>query len=367
MAAILQILPNFHTGGVEQTTFLVAEELARQGFLSVVASSGGMLAEKLTKNVTHINLFLNTKNPIRIFINIKKIKNIIIENNIKIVHVRSRAPGWSAYFAAKTTGAHFITTYHGAYGQNFFKWFYNRVMSLGNPVIVASKFMQAHVGKYYPKAGCLEIPSGVDTAYYDPDSVNNSQNLTLHSLLGTDKSSKIVLLAGRFTRIKGHQILLDAANQSAYKQDLKIVFVGDSKNMPLAQELKANAAALGLDLAVYTDQSDLRPFFAIASVVVVPTTKPEAFGRVTVEAMSMGKIVIANDLGASAEVINNPDWIFPHENAQKLAEKIDQAFSLTNDQGKEIGTQNRLRACTHYNIKNLTDGHIEIYKRILKT
>ena len=39
--------------------------------------------------------------------------------HVAIVHARSRAPAWSAWIAARRTGAHFVTTYHGAYGEDF--------------------------------------------------------------------------------------------------------------------------------------------------------------------------------------------------------------------------------------------------------
>jgi glycosyltransferase involved in cell wall biosynthesis len=365
MNSILQVVPSFHAGGVEQTTLHVANALAEQGFNSFVVSEGGILTKKLHPSVVHVCLSLNTKNPFKIFYNAEKIKKIIKNNDINIVHARSRAPAWSAYIAAKATGAHFITTYHGAYGQNFLKKHYNQVMALGNPVIVASGYMEDHVKKYYPNAQCVQIPSGIHTKFFSPDLANQAKMQELKTQWNLDNASKIILLVGRFTRIKGHKILLQAASQSAFKDQLNIVFVGDSQNPKLVNELKNQASALSIKLYIHVDEKDLRPFHGLANVVVVPTTKPEAFGRVTVEAMSMCKVVIGNDLGASSEVIGTPEWVFNHNSVTDFAQKIDAAVQLTIQQAQEIGIANRLRASSLYDVESLIEGHIQVYKRIL--
>jgi glycosyltransferase involved in cell wall biosynthesis len=363
MNSILQVLPSFHAGGVEQTTMHVANALAEQGINNFVVSEGGILVKKLHPGVTHVCLPLNTKNPFLIFSNSKKIKKIIKDHNINIVHARSRAPAWSAYLAAKATNAHFITTYHGAYGQNFFKWYYNRVMALGSPVIVASAYMEDHVKKYYPKVQCVQIPSGIHTKFFSPELANQSKIQELKAQWNLNEESKVILLVGRFTRIKGHQMLLQAASQSAFKNHLNIVFVGDNKNLELVNELKNQAAAFSIKLHAHVDEKDLRPFYKIANVVTVPTTKAEAFGRVTVEAMSMEKIVIVNDLGASSEVINAPEWVFKHNSVADFASKIDTALRLTQMQVQEIGVANRLRATSLYDIEGLITGHMQVYKQ----
>lgn len=365
MNSILQVAPSFHAGGVEQTTLHVANALAEQGFNSFVVSEGGILTKKLHPRVIHIYLSLNTKNPFKIFYNVERIKKIIQDHDINIVHARSRGPAWSAYLAAKAAGAHFITTYHGAYGQNFLKKHYNQVMALGQPVIVASSYMEGHVKKYYPATQCIQIPSGIHTQFFSPDLASQSKMQELKEQWNLEDNSKIILLVGRFTRIKGHQMLLQAASKSAFKDQLNIVFVGDSKNPKLLDELKNQASALSIKLNIHVDEKDLRPFQGLANVVVVPTTKPEAFGRVTVEAMSMGKVVIGNDLGASSEVLGAPEWVFSHNSVTDFAQKIDAAVRLTIQQAQEIGTENRRRATSLYDVENLIEGHIHVYKEIL--
>ena len=100
--------------------------MKKKGWKVIVASSGGSLVKKLNiKSILHIKLPLKSKNPLIIFFNIFRIAWIIKKNKIKIVHLRSRAPAWSAYYASSMfRGIKIVSTIHGAYTvQNIFKNF----------------------------------------------------------------------------------------------------------------------------------------------------------------------------------------------------------------------------------------------------
>ena len=78
---LLQVTPSLESGGVEQGTIDVANYIAEKGFQSIVVSSGGRMLGQLRQNqVKHFNLPVHSKNPLVIYQNIKKIKNIILNN-----------------------------------------------------------------------------------------------------------------------------------------------------------------------------------------------------------------------------------------------------------------------------------------------
>ena len=96
---LLQVVPSLNSGGVEQGTLDLAKGLVEKGYKSFAASSGGKLVLKLEKyNSKHFTLPLNSKNIFTIFLNIRRLKKIINQNNINIVHVRSRAPAWTVSY-----------------------------------------------------------------------------------------------------------------------------------------------------------------------------------------------------------------------------------------------------------------------------
>ncbi|MCE2715843.1 MAG: glycosyltransferase family 4 protein [Pseudomonadota bacterium] len=362
MNAVLQVLPSFHTGGVEQTTLLIANALAAKGVRSFIVSSGGILTRKLHPGVIHIEMPLSSKNPFIILKNTKKLRRIIESYSIDIVHARSRAPAWSAYLASRATKAHFLTTYHGAYSQNFFKWYYNQVMAFGEMVIVTSSYMESHVKQHYPNARCVQIASGINTQFFSKEHVQQQKVQELRDFWDIKEDTKIVLLLGRFTPIKGHYQLLQAIKDSSLKNRIKVIFVGDSKNPRLVHDLRRKAKNYNVQLYVHLDESDLRAFFSLADVVVVPTIKPEAFGRVTVEAMSMGNVVIVNDLGASKEIVTDKRWIFDHNSTEDFTRKIDHALLLQSDKKEHIGAANRAHAVKLYNVDILIESHLRLYE-----
>ncbi len=113
---ILQIIPDLSAGGAERTTVEMAEAISGAGGRALVASSGGRLETALAEAGGElIPMKAASKNPLTIRKNTKLLEAIIADENVTLVHARSRAPAWSAYVAAKRTNTPFVTTYHGAY------------------------------------------------------------------------------------------------------------------------------------------------------------------------------------------------------------------------------------------------------------
>ena len=98
---ILQIIPNMEIGGAERTVIEITNFLKEKKILPLVLTSGGKLINDLEKaNVEVIKLPIDKKNPYSIIKNFFIFIKIFREKEIDLVHVRSRAPAWSAIFAA---------------------------------------------------------------------------------------------------------------------------------------------------------------------------------------------------------------------------------------------------------------------------
>src|SRR5262245_61133649 len=106
MMRILQILPEMNVGGVETGTVDLAKYYVQHGHQSFVISNGGRLVEDLERSGTvHFALPVHKKNLFKIIQLIPKVRQIIIEQKIDVVHARSRVPAWIAYFACRGTDA----------------------------------------------------------------------------------------------------------------------------------------------------------------------------------------------------------------------------------------------------------------------
>ncbi|MEQ8805020.1 MAG: glycosyltransferase, partial [Rhodospirillales bacterium] len=118
LATVLQVLPAMGAGGgVERGTVEIAGAVVQAGGRALVAAASGPLVHDLTRvGAEHIDLPMDSKNPVTMWRNIDRLAQVIRAEKVDIVHARSRAPAWSAWAAARRTGAHFVTTFHGTYG-----------------------------------------------------------------------------------------------------------------------------------------------------------------------------------------------------------------------------------------------------------
>ena len=162
-----------------------AGAIAAQGGRALVASNGGASVHELKRvKAEHIEMPVHSKNPFVMYANIQRLEKLIRDEGIDIVHARSRAPAWSACFAAKRAGVPFVTTFHGTYSAgNAFKRKYNSVMAMGERVIAISKFIGGHLHQIYgtPAAKIRIIHRGVNLERFDPAKVTAERATVLAS------------------------------------------------------------------------------------------------------------------------------------------------------------------------------------------
>ena len=343
---VLQVLPELNQGGVELGTIEIATELQKQGIKNFVASAGGRMAYNLERiKVKHFTLPLKTKNPIKLWLNYRRLVKIIKENGVNIVHARSRAPAWSAYWAAKKTGAKYLTTFHGTYGlgPKGIKKVYNKVMTYGDLVIAISNHIKQHILKHYK---CDEnkirlIHRCVNMENFDVNNISAERMIKLMEEHHLPEDKPIILLIGRLTRWKGQKLLIEALEKIKEK-DFFCVFVGDDQGRTYyTEELKEAIAAKGMEgrFAFIRHISDVPALMMVSDVVVSASTDPEAFGRIAAEGEAMGRIVVASNIGGSLEnlVDGKTGKHFVSGDASSLAEALTWALELSTEEREEIG------------------------------
>lgn len=373
---ILQVLPELRAGGVERGTIEMAQAIQQAGWQALVASAGGQMVHQLNQiGAKHIELPLQTKNPFKMRANAAELARIIREHRVDIVHARSRAPAWSAYWAAKKTGAHFITTFHGTYGmENRWKMRYNSIMTRGERVIAISEFIAAHIREHYEvdEHNLRIIHRGVDVEKFSQDNVTGVRVAELAKSWRMPEEAMdvpVILLPGRITRWKGHAVLLKAL---AKIKDLPFfcVLLGDDTGHPaFRRELEEMIVKYGLagKARIAPNTSRMAEAYMLASVVVAPSTEPEAFGRIPVEAQAMGKPIIATGHGGFRETIVDGEtgWLIPPGDVDALAEKLRHALTLAPEEREEWGWRARQHACDYFSSDLMKHKTINVYSELL--
>ena len=306
---IMQIVPSMNSGGIERGTIEISEAIVNAGHKSIILTKGGILESRLTKTGGKIiKLDVASKNPLRIIQNIKIIKKIIIDEKIDIVHARSRVPAWSAFYACKSTKAKFLTTFHGVYsGKSKLKKKYNSIMTKGDFVISISDFISNHMIEKYQinKKKIKKIYRGVDLNLFKTENVNIDQVSKYISNWNIPEDKKIILLPGRISRWKGQEVLINALSKIKNENFFCIILGDREKSVKFTQYLEELIEKKGLanKVVIQNNILDIINLYHIADIVISASTRPEAFGRIPVEAGVMGKIVVATNHGGACETI----------------------------------------------------------------
>ncbi|MBO1073201.1 glycosyltransferase family 4 protein [Roseomonas marmotae] len=370
--AVLQVLPALNAGGVERGTLEIAEALAQAGFRPFVASAGGrMVAELEARGGRHVTLPLDRKSPGALLGQAGALAQLIRAEGIGIVHARSRFPAWATLMAARRAGAHFVTTYHGAYNEGFpGKRLYNSVMARGERVIAISQFIAGLIRERHGTDArrIRVIPRGVDVARFDPDAVPEARVHALRAAWGVPEGRPVLLLPGRITRWKGQGVLLQALASLPAPRPFALL-VGDEGRGGYAAELRQQIAALGLegDAAMPGHCDDLPAAFLLADLALHCSTDAEAFGRTIVEAQAMCRPVIASDLGAPRETVleGETGWRTPPGDAAALAGAIARALAMPAEERARIGAQGRAMVLEHYTTAAMQRATLSVYRELL--
>ncbi|MBJ7409777.1 MAG: glycosyltransferase family 4 protein [Phenylobacterium sp.] len=375
----MQVVPELETGGAEQSTIEVAKAVVRAGGTALVATRGGRMVARLEADGGRLaQMPVQTKNPLVMLGNAARLVTLIRQEKVSIVHARSRAPAFSALWAAKTTGTPFVATYHGVYkAQSGLKRWYNAIMTRGDLVIANSDYTRDHVLAEHDidPEKLVTIPRGVDFERFDPTFVTANRIEGLRAAWGLEPNDHRtqILLAGRVTRIKGHLMIVEAARRlaAAGRRDFQILFAGDHQGRTgYAAEVQAaiDAAGLGGAVKLVGHCDDMPAAYLLADLAILPTNVPESFGRAAVEPQAMGRTVIASNHGGVTETVLDgvTGWLAPVEDPQAWADALARAIDLGPAKRLEMGEVGRKRARQLYSAETMCDQTLAAYERVLE-
>ncbi|MES1156260.1 MAG: glycosyltransferase family 4 protein [Alphaproteobacteria bacterium] len=378
MYSVLQVTPALDTGGVERTTIELAEAIKRAGGLALVASAGGRLEPELAAAGGElVRLPVDSKNPITVWLNAGRLARVAKKREINIIHARSRAPGWSAFIAARRLNLPFVTTYHGIYtANNPVKRFYNSVMAKGDIVIANSEYTRDHVLKEYKldPERVVAIPRGVDIGRFDSEKVSPLQVAAMRQAWGLTPNDKrfVLILPARLTRWKGQRVLIEAMARinTTRPGAVKAILAGDAQGRRgYEQELKATIMASGLreHVAIVGHIRQMEVALAAADAAVLPSVQPEAFGRGAVEAQAMARPVIAAAHGGLSETVvqGQTGLLVPPNDSRALADAIEQMIDLGPQARADMGRRGRERARRLYSKAALQKATLQVYEDLL--
>lgn len=383
---VLQVIPELESGGAERTTVEIAGAVIKAGGRALVATRGGRLVKEIEAlNGRVIAMPVHSKNPLTILANRRRLLRLIKEEKVDIVHVRSRAPAWSALWAARTAGVPVVATYHGAYrAKTPLKRLYNSAMVRADLVIANSEFTKDAICSQFvvDSEKLLVIPRGADLSMFYPGAASPAHTGALALDWGLDPDEKCcrVLLPARLTPWKGHECAIEAcavfarlmaANHDGTGQPLKlrIVFAGDAQGKRgFEAALRKLIAERGVRdmINLVGHCANMSMAYSWADIVIAPSTRPEAFGRVAVEAAAMGRPVIATDHGGARETVVDGEtgFLVPPNDADALARALAKLSAMSKGERDEMGAHGRERVQRLFSVEAMCAATLHAYEKL---
>ena len=378
---VLQVIPRLGYGGSETGCYDLAHYLVENDCSSYIVTSGGELLRYVNKKkVKVIRLPVHSKNPILMFFNSLILIFIILFFNISIVHARSRAPAWSCLLATKVTRRKFVTTFHGTYNFNgFMKKFYNSVMLRTDLIIAGSNFIFSHINENYSeylinlKKKFLVIFRGINTDYFDSNTIKKLEENKLISFWNIDKNKKLILLPGRLTSWKGQEMFIEAinlVNKEIDPETFNVVILGSDQGRKIYKQKLLRLVEqhrLANQVKFIDNCKNMPVAYKISDLIVSSSIEPEAFGRVAVEAQSMEKPIIASNIGGSKETIINDKtgFLFEAGKPASLSKKIIEVMQLDETTLKSLGNEGRKNVIKKFNIEKMCFSTYLEYKKLI--
>ncbi len=370
---IMQVIPELGAGGAEQGCIDMASEIVKAGARAIVVSNGGYRVSELARaGATHIDLPVHSKNPVIMWKNVATLRKLIKQHNVGIVHARSRAPAWSAWRACKGTDAHFLTTCHAPYNINGeAKRLYNGSIAQGELIIAISNYVAQYLQDNYDvePERIRTIHRGIPIERFHPTAVTAERMIDLATQWRIPDGANIIMLPGRVTRWKGHHILIEAMAKLKRKDVFCVIIGSDQGRKEYRQELDQfiEDHDLGSQIRIIDQCHDMPAAYMLSTVVVCPSTDPEGFGRIPVEAQAMGRPIIASDHGGAQETIlrGHTGWLIPPSNSEELAIAIDEALALDENQRAVLAARSMEHIEQHFTKKIMAEKTLNVYTELL--
>ena len=245
-------------------------------------------------------------------------------------------------------------------------------------IIAGSNFIFAHINSNYSKyldikKKFLVIFRGINVDFFDPTTTLEIDEDKLISKWGIKKDKKIILMPGRLTSWKGQELFIEALNlvnkELGQKAFYAIILGSDQGRDVYSKKIKRLAEQYRLTNQLnFIDHCKNMPLaYKISDLVVSASIEPEAFGRVSVEAQSMEKPIIASNIGGSNETIinNKTGFLFESGNPESLSKKIIEVLHLDESTLKSIGNEGRKNVIKKFNVEKMCFSTYSEYKKLL--
>lgn len=327
---ILFLTGHLRIGGIPVYTVTLARALARRGHQPIVASSGGALVEALAAaGVPHVRMPIDVHSPLHpsALRSLVQLRSLIHRYHPDVMHAQTRVAHVLAGVAGRLAGVPVVTTAHGFYQR---RWWRRTLPFWGRRVIAVSPSVKAFMCKAYdvPADKIAVVLNGIEWTPPAPAVLDAAVERFRRAWGLSAEGGPILGMVARLSVVKGAGVLLEAFHRLRRTVPAaRLLIVGDG---PSRADLIKQAYALGeqgrVVLAGTVDGTAVP--LHVMDLFVLPSMN-EAFGLAIVEAMAMGRPVVASRVGGIPDLVEDgrTGLLVPPGDAEALARALERLIA----------------------------------------
>lgn len=362
---IVQALAALKVGGSELVAIELTEFLTGRGHQSSIIAAGGPLANRAAASgANHIDWAIGRKR-LSTLRYIGKLANWLRKQKVTVLHAHSRLPAWICWRAVKQLIPQqrpvFVTTMHGHYSVNP----YSAVMTKSDLVLAVSEHIRDYTLRNYPKVDpgkVVTVHGGISHEEF-PHGYQPSQQWldNMRRRFPETAGKRLISLPGRVSSWKGHREFIRLlARVLPLVNDVHGLIIGGGRpNSSYDRELVRLAESEGVSgqLTFTGETTEIREWMAISELIFNLSDKPpEALGRTVLEALSLGRPILAWDHGGVGEILGQ---VYPRGRVP-----LQDMDALTRRSVEMLQEPVPVPVTNAFGLKESMQKHLDIYQRL---
>ncbi len=369
----LILTSNMERGEISDYIIDTARYFQKQQIAPIVMSAGGYEVNRLRRaGITHIQISTHSKSPFLFFKNYRKIKKIIKDYDINLIHSHTNVTGWLAKIIKKKLNIPYVSTIHYPYIE-----IENSKLGIIENMKFRGRLDADHVFSSFNhivkkleqlteiKDKMSFLPRWIDSEFYSTENISSERLIALTQKWNVPDGLPLILNISEEDN-SNEEVFLRAI-ASIRERDFGVLMVRNwaNHNDPRYIKLKKTAEKLGVykNISVVLPEDDEPLMYKIADLVICNTKV--SFARIALQSQSMGKITLLPAVEGASSIISTEATgrLFVPDNVDSLRESIVWGLELSQNKKEKISTSAR-EIAKKLDINKILPKYLEICKKL---
>jgi glycosyltransferase involved in cell wall biosynthesis len=292
---------------------------------------------------------------------IRKIKNLIRELHVEVLHTHSSVDSWAGGLAGRWARVPVLVRTRHISVRVKRPWL-NRIYYLPDAVITTGEHIRRELLQTHkiPSERIVSIPTGADMGRFHP----GPPDLDLKKRLGLPIGSPVITLVAVLRAQKRHEMVIGAAAEvlQVFPQ-ARFIFVGDGPGRDrVEQEIKN--ARLESQILMTGYREDIPAILSFTDLGIISSVA-EGIPQFLFQIMAMGKPVIATEVGGIPEIVTSgvTGVLIPPEDSAALAKAIIKVLGDP-ESARRLGEEGRRLVEREYTVEKMAEKVYRVYQQV---